>query len=55
MTIQDNQLNGVEPRGKTIRLHFSYQGERCRETLKLEPTKVNLKYANMLRSDCRRA
>ena len=51
MTIQDNQLNGVEPRGKTIRLHFSYQGERCRETLKLEPTKANLKYANMLRSE----
>lgn len=45
------QNDGVEVRGKTIRLHFSYMGIRCRETLKLEPTKSNVKYAKMLRCE----
>lgn len=50
---QDNekQQNGISIRGETIRIDFSYQGIRCRETLKLPPTKANIKYANMLRSE----
>lgn len=35
--------------GKNIRIDFIYRGVRCRETLKIEPTKANLKYAERLR------
>jgi len=42
---------GVTGRGKSIRLDFRYRGVRCRETLKLEPTKANLKYVAALRGD----
>lgn len=45
------QTSGVEIRGNTIRIHFSHEGIRCRETLKLEPTKSNIKYATMLRGE----
>lgn len=45
--IQQKINNGIEPRGDTIRIHFSYKGIRCRETLKLEPIKSNLKLAAM--------
>lgn len=45
------QISGVEIRGDAIRIHFSYEGVRCRETLKLEPTKSNIKYATMLRGE----
>ncbi|CAG4885098.1 putative Prophage integrase IntR [Georgfuchsia toluolica] len=31
--------------GSGIEIAFSYRGRRCRETLKLEPTKANLQYA----------
>jgi integrase len=34
--------------GKCIRITFRYRGVLCRETLKLEPTKANLKYAERL-------
>ena len=48
------------PRGVTIRQHkhctslqiyFSYRGVDCRETLKLEPTPKNIKYADRLRGE----
>lgn len=47
---------GVELRqwksGKiTLRIQFYYQGVQCRETLKLEPTPSNIKYASRLRSE----
>jgi integrase len=46
-------MDGVEARhgvkGGSIRLHFSYRGVTCRETLKLSPTKANLLYAERLR------
>lgn len=47
---------GVELRhwksGKvTLRIQFYYQGVQCRETLKLEPTPSNVKYASRLRSE----
>jgi integrase len=37
--------------GQSIRIAFSYRGVLCRETLKLEPTKANLKYAERLRGE----
>jgi len=52
---------GLEiPRGVIIRRHkhsssiqiyFSFRGVSCRETLKLEPTKANVKYAANLRAE----
>lgn len=38
----------VKARGKSIQIDFTYRGTRCRETLKLEPTRANLKYAEGL-------
>src|SRR3990167_2719102 len=37
--------------GQNIRIDFIYRGVRCRETLKIEPTKANLKYAERLRGE----
>lgn len=37
--------------GCNIRIAFRYHGVLCRETLKLEPTKANLKYAERLRGE----
>ncbi|VEG91782.1 tyrosine-type recombinase/integrase [Legionella spiritensis] len=55
---QSNELQlarGVSIRewgtGSAIRIIFSYRGVQCRETLKLEPTKANLKYAERLRGE----
>lgn len=55
---QSNELQpprGVSVRhwetGSAIRIIFSYRGVQCRETLKLEPTKANLKYAERLRGE----
>jgi integrase len=47
---------GVEIRnwasGKsTLRIHFYYRGVQCRETLKLDVTPSNIKYADRLRSE----
>ena len=36
---------------KCIRVDFTYRGVRCRETLKIEPTKANIKYAERLRGE----
>ena len=42
---------GVELRGDTIRIVFTYRGQRCRESLKgLKPTKPNLKFASNKRA-----
>lgn len=46
--------SGVEPRIGTIRVVFVWRGERCRETIKLEPTPANIKYATRLVQDIRR-
>ena len=35
----------------TLRLHFYYRGVRCYETLKIEATAANLKYAERLRGE----
>jgi integrase len=37
--------------GSGIRIVFRYRGVMCRETLKLEPTKANIKYAERLRGE----
>ena len=37
--------------GQSIRIVFRYRGVLCRETLKIEPTKANLKYAERLRGE----
>ncbi len=45
---------GVELIGKnnkTIRIVFMYKGMRCRETMKLEPSKANIKYCANLRAE----
>lgn len=54
----DKQLakyEGIEVRdgakGSTIRIRFQYQGRERRETLKLEATPANLRYANRLRGE----
>lgn len=39
---------GVEPRNSSIRIHFTYRGVRCRETLKIPPIPANEKYASNL-------
>jgi Domain of unknown function (DUF3596). len=36
---------GVAVHGKSLRLTFSYKGQRCRESLGLLPTKTNIKFA----------
>ena len=41
---------GARARGNAIQIDFVYRGVRCRETLKLEPTKPNMKYAHRLHS-----
>jgi len=52
---ESKSVRGVSVRewetGSVIRITFSYRGVMCRETLKLEPTKVNLKYAERLRGE----
>lgn len=35
---------------KSIRISFTYKGVNCRETLKIDPTAQNIKYAERLRS-----
>jgi integrase len=42
-------FTGVRPRGNSIILDFTYQGQRCRETLRIKPTKVALKEASRKR------
>lgn len=45
---------GIEIIGEnnsSIRLVFMYKGMRCRETIKLEPTKSNIKYCANLRAE----
>ncbi|WP_152032906.1 Arm DNA-binding domain-containing protein [Mariprofundus sp. EBB-1] len=41
---------GAKIRGKSIQIDFTYRGKRCRETLKLEPTKANIKHAEGMHS-----
>lgn len=38
-------VRGIRARGSSIQIDFTYQGVRCRETLKIPPTKTNLKHA----------
>lgn len=45
----DSGIAGVRPRGNSILLDFTYQGERCRETLRIKPTKTALKEASRKR------
>jgi integrase len=45
-----DRRQGINPRGKGIQIDFYYLGKRCRETLKLEPTKANVTYASRLKS-----
>lgn len=45
-----DRKQGINPRGKSIQIDFYYQGIRCRETLKLEPTKAHLAHAARFKS-----
>src|SRR5690242_7931509 len=40
-----NRKKGVTPRGSSIQIDFYLDGKRCRETLRLPPTKANLTHA----------
>lgn len=42
--------NGVRPRGDSIQMDFTYNGVRCRETLRTKPIKSALKQAELMRS-----
>jgi integrase len=52
---ESQPMRGVSIRkwetGTGIRIVFRFRGVMCRETLKLEPTKANLKYAERLRGE----
>ena len=43
--------DGLEVRESTIRMHFMYKNVRCRETIKLAPSKSNFKYCANLRTE----
>lgn len=52
------KTQGVEKREKSIRLHFTFNGKPCKETLKtdgrpLPPTPANVKYANRIVQEIR--
>ena len=44
-----DRKKGIKPRGGSIQIDFYLDGRRCRETLKLEPTKANLLHAARLK------
>lgn len=47
----DRKLEGVRPKsGKSIEIDFSYNGKRCRETIKLPPNKANFLFATRKRA-----
>ena len=41
----DKKLEGVTVRGSSIQIAFTYNRKRCRETLRIPPSKENLRYA----------
>lgn len=45
-----DRTQGINPRGKSILIDFYYLGIRCRETLKLLPSKPNILFAQRLKS-----
>jgi integrase len=45
---------GVERRENSIRIHFTWNGERCRETLQIPPTPPNVKYAERMVAEIKR-
>lgn len=45
-----DRRQGITPRGNSIQIDFYYLGVRCRETLKLVPTKQNLTFATRLKA-----
>ncbi|NNM68052.1 MAG: DUF3596 domain-containing protein [Spirochaetales bacterium] len=47
--------NGITAHGMTsIKISFQWRGLRCRETLSIEPTPANLKYATRLKAEIER-
>jgi integrase len=46
--------SGLEIREAAIRVSFTWQGQRCRETLDLAPTPANVKYAQRLVEEIKR-
>src|SRR5690606_34502775 len=45
-----DRKQGIRERGNSIQIDFYYLGKRCRESLKLAPTKANLAYAQRLKA-----
>lgn len=50
-TIEFETPQGIEVRGKYLRIMFMYNNHRCRETIKLTPSKQNIKYCANLRTE----
>jgi len=50
-----DRRKGIKPRGKGIQIDFYLDGQRCRETLRLEPSKANLAHAERLKASIRHA
>ncbi len=44
--LRDPEMQGIEIRGDRIRIAFWWQGQRCRETLKLDPAQFDLDAVN---------
>jgi len=45
-----DRKQGIRQRGNSIQIDFYYLGQRCRESLKLEPTKANLAFAKTFKN-----
>jgi len=45
----DNKLKGITANNSSIQIAFTYNGIRCRETIKVKPTKTSLKQAQRKR------
>lgn len=50
-----DRRKGIAPRGSGIQIDFYLDGQRCRETLKLPPTKANLAHAERLKASMQHA
>lgn len=50
-----DRRKGIKPRNSSIQIDFYLDGRRCRETLKLPPTKPNLAHAERLKATIRHA
>ena len=48
-------MGGIRPHGNGIQVTFSWNGERFRPTLRIQPTPTNIKYATRLKAEIERS